>query len=255
MDEDHTTDRLRTSETTLRILKLLRDQEGCRVDEIAMALDIAPSTAYRHLQTLRCHEFVRAEGDVYDVGMDLLRFGGYLRSRKAGYRLAEEYVEKIAKQTGERAQFVVEEGGRRYFLYRRVGEQAVRGDANIGKRGALHCSAAGKAILANLPSERRNEIIDKHGLPKVTTHTITDRDELEKELESIEDQEYAINREESTLGFHALAAPVMEASDTVLGALSVSGPSHRFTGEWFETELPDMMRGISQELELKLEYS
>ncbi|MFC4440363.1 MULTISPECIES: IclR family transcriptional regulator C-terminal domain-containing protein [Natrialbaceae] len=44
---------------------------------------------------------------------------------------------------------------------------AVQADAHGGTRVYLHCTALGKAILAYLPEERVDAIIDRHGLQRV----------------------------------------------------------------------------------------
>lgn len=44
----------------------------------------------------------------------------------------------------------------------------------------------------------------------------------------------------------------MKILPEVVGALRVSGPTHRFRGEWFEEELPDMLLGVANELELEI---
>jgi DNA-binding IclR family transcriptional regulator len=60
--------------------------------------------------------------------------------------------------------------------------------------------------------------------------------------------------EESVEGLRAVAAPIV-LDDRIVGSISLAGPASRFVGERFETEIPDMVRGAANELELKLTYS
>lgn len=83
------------------------------------------------------------------------------------------------------ANLVVEEYGHGVFLYRSKGPEAVHMDTHAGKRLPMHTTAFGKAILAHFPEERVEEIIEANGLPAHTPKTITDRDTLFEELESI----------------------------------------------------------------------
>lgn len=254
MTAPDTGDGLRTTEISLQVIECLVELDGARTEEVAAYLDIAQSTAHRHLTSLRDFGYVVKEDEVHKVGLQFLTVGGYARSRIESFDLARDAVDKLAEQTGERAQFVVHEQGQRIFLYTRTGENAVRAEARIGRRGPLHPSAAGKAILSQFSEEKVQDIVDQHGLEPVTENTITDVDELFAELEEIEDQGVAYNREESTPGLHAVGTPVLTPEGDVYGALSVSGPAYRLTDDALESELSDVIRGLAHELELNIKY-
>ena len=136
------------------------------------------------------------------------------------------------------AQFIVEEHGQRVYLYTEVGESSVQTGARVGKRGALHTSAAGKAILANLPESRVEEIIEQRGLEAGTENTISSREDLFEELERIREQGYALNNRETNIRVNAVGTAVMNADGTVLGALSVAGPGDEVEGQDMVMNIP-----------------
>jgi len=80
-----------------------------------------------------------------------LTVGGYAQRNWDAYPSIKSTVDDLATDTGERTQFIVNENGERVYLYTSVGQSAVETGAQNGKRGPLHCSAAGKAILAAYP--------------------------------------------------------------------------------------------------------
>lgn len=245
---------LSTVETTLEVIHAITELNGARVSELADHLDLPPSTVHGHLSTLKQHSYLTKEGDEYHIGMQFLNRGGYAQTRKESYELVKEKVKELASQTGERVQFVVEEQGRGYYLYTAVGDNAVKADARSGKRIYLHDSAAGKSILANLPQALVKEIIDEWGLPKYTEHTLDDPIDLFEELDEISNQGHAVNREESHLGLHAIGAAVHTPHGEVLGAFSISGPSNRIKKDRLHDELPRLLKGKINELELNLSY-
>lgn len=255
MTDRQTNEVVHTTKTSLQIVEALRRLDAARIDELAEELDIAPSTVYRHLQTLRQYGYVVKEADFYRLGLQFLTIGGYVREQKPEYELAKEAVEELAEQTHERVQFEVEEQGERVFIYTATGKHAVQAKGTIGRRGPLHCSAAGKAILAELPDSRVMEIVEQHGLESVTENTITDMDTLLDELKEVREQGIAFNLEESTVGLRAAAASVTTPNGEVLGALSVSGPAHRMEGNRLREDIPNTLRGLAQELELNIKYS
>lgn len=248
---------LSTVERAFEILHTVHDLEGARVSELASELDMAPSTAYKYLASLQEVGYVVKEGDEYNVALKFLWLGTYAKHRKDGYRFSIEKVQEIAEETGERAQFVVEENGRGIYLHTEASKPtAVETDRRAGTSRYLHASASGKAILANLPESRVEEILDIHGLPAETPDTITDEGELFDELAEIRDTGIAFNDEESVAGLRAVGVPVKENIDGfVLGSLSVSGPSNRLTGDVFREDIPDLLLGYANEIELNTRYS
>lgn len=240
---------VKTVERSLEIVDALQECDGARVTELAEYLDAPVSTVHAHLQSLKRNRYVAQEGDTYHVGLRFLTRGGYARKRKAEYSMAGDLVDELARETGEQAQFATEEHGRAIHLYKGLGDRAVKLESPIGKESFMHASAAGKAILAHLPVERIEAIIDEWGLKPLTEQSITDRDELFEELETIREQGYSINDEETHDGLRAIGVPVKESEHQVLGAFSISGPKVRLE---LRTESLDVLRGAANELEFNI---
>lgn len=245
---------VKSGERVFDILEFVRDEDGVTVSEVAREFDVAVSTAHQYLKTIESREFVVREGDEYHLALRFLDYGESARQRRPASKLAEENVDELARETNERAQFVVMEHGYAVVLYTAAGDRAVRTNITLGRHVHLHATAAGKAILSRLPEREVREIIDEHGLPAVTPNTITDEEALLAELAEIRNAEVAHNDQEDTPGLRAIGAPVTDQDGGVLGALSVSGPTHRITGDVLEREIPELLLGMANELELKVEY-
>lgn len=245
---------VQTVETALSVYEALKNLDGAGVSTLAAELDLAKSTVHRHLNTLDQREWVVRRGDVYYPALGVLEFADYARNRRRGYRMAERKVADLAAETDERAQFLVEEHGKGIYVHRDRGQKAVQTDPGIGKSAPLHATAAGKAILANLPRRDVEEIIDWRGLPRLTENTITDPEALFEELARVRDRGYSLNDAEKLDGVRAVGAAVRQPSGAVVGALSISGPAHRLTDERFDGDFPDLLRGVAQELELNIAH-
>jgi len=246
---------VKTIDRMFTILETVREQDGARVSELGEELDMANSTICRHLTTLRKHGYAVKEGDTYHVGLRFLDFATYARTRKRAFTMARPKVGGLAEETDERVQFIVEENGYGVYMHRALGQQAVQTDPGLGKRSLLHYSAAGKAILSQLSRDRVERIVEKRGLPRRTENTITDREALFEELETIREQGYSVNNEEYLEGLRAVGTAISPSNSAVLGALRGSGPANRMKGPWFEEELPDLLLGAANELELNVAYS
>lgn len=241
---------------SMEILELIKDREGAGVTELANELDWAKSTVHTHLKTLEENEFLVRNGDRYDLSLRFMNFGEYAKHRHPVYSSIEPKLEELASETEKRVQFLVQEHG--YAVYVRIaeGEHSVSTGAALGRRRPmLHATAAGKSILAHLPPAEVESILDKTGLRRYTQNTVTDRAELFEQFEAIRERGYAINNEEHIKGLSAIAAPVTTPDDEVLGSISVADAAHRMQGQWFEDELPKLLLGIVNEIELDVAYS
>jgi DNA-binding IclR family transcriptional regulator len=243
-------------ERSMQIIETLRDLEGAGVTEIADELGWAKSTVHTHLRTLEENEYLVRDGDDYDLGFPFLAFGEYVKDREPVYASVEPKLEELADETGKRVQFITNEHGYGAFVRIAEGKHSVNTGANIGRRRViLHATAAGKAILACLPEAEVDAILDRRGLPRFTANTITDRAALFDELAQTRERGYAINREEHIQGLRAIAAPVRTPEGAVLGSISIADAAHRMKGETFEEDLPELLLGVANEVELDIAYS
>lgn len=245
---------LETVERAISIVEAIQELDGARVTELADHLGLAQSTVHGYLATLKRNRYLVKDGDEYHIGMKFLQVGGYVTTRDPGYNFARQKVRELAKETGERAQFIVEEYGRGTYLHTETEDPAVQIDARIGKERPLHVSAAGKAILSTFPREDVDAVIDQWGLEALTENTITDREELHEELEETAERGFSLNREESVNGLRAVGAPIMRPAGGCLGSLSVSAPANRFKGDRFTEEVPLLLLGAVNDVELRLAY-
>lgn len=246
---------LQTTATSLEILELIEEMDGARVSEIADRLGSPKSTAHGHLATLESTEFVIKRGDIYYLGPELLRLGNQIRTRKEGYVLARQFTEKLFDQVGFRSNFSVEMGGKAVFIHSASGNKMGWAHERMGNRLSLHSTAVGKAILSELPRRRVDQIIDRRGLPAETDRTITDREELFEELETIREQGYAVNHEENIDNLHAVGVAATEQSGDVIGGFSITGPKHSFIGTERERQLAEQIIELVDEYELELSLS
>jgi DNA-binding IclR family transcriptional regulator len=246
---------VRSVGTTLSIVEGLVELGEAGVTQLATHLDLPKSTVHNHLATLSAHEYVVSEGDQYSVGLRFLEVGASARLRRELYQTAHPEVRKLARETGELAGLLVEEYGRGVFLTIEEGDQAVQVDTHAGKRIDLHANALGKAVLAFLPEETVEAIIERHGLSASTESTITDESELREELAEIRRTRVAFDDEERVRGLRSVATPILGRDDEVLGSVSVAAPTTRMREERFREEVPELVKSAANVVELNLKYA
>ncbi|AEH38913.1 IclR family transcriptional regulator [Halopiger xanaduensis] len=255
MTQDANAPPLQTTATSIEMLKALEERDGARISELADATDISKSTVHGHLKTLRQKQFVRKEGDIYYPGPELLRLGNYVRTSRSSYVLAREYTEQLFDRVNYRSIFVAEMSGRGVFIHTAAGDRSEWKHEQLGNQLYLHNTAVGKAILAEMPNRRVENILEKWGMPSETENTITDREELYEGLEEVREQGYAINRGENIEGLYAIGVAANDVSGEVVGAFSVSGPRRIVTDEEYVQNIVDELTKLVEEYELELALS
>ena len=223
------------------VLTALQERKQAGVTDLAEAIDRPPSVVHNHLATLRELEYVVKNGSQYQISLRYLERGEIVRNRMPLYTEGKPVISKLSAEIEELITLIVEEHGQGIYLEVDQSHSDIQYPAIPGTRTKLHCSAAGKTILAHLPEERVEAIIERHGLPPQTDNTITSREEPYDALETIRDRGYAYDRQEFREGMRSVAAPIFDENDNILGGLSVAGPTHRLTDEQLDTELPNTL--------------
>ena len=248
--------RIRSVDRTFQILQEIGESERVSVSELAESVDLSPGTVHTHLATLKYNGFVEQEGKEYRLGMEFIPFGERVRNQTDLYQAGKSEVDALAYRHDAVAHLATEYDGRLLVLHETFGKDAVGKNIHTRKRNQpqnhMHCTAAGKAILAHLPEQQVDDIIHQEGLPAYTSHTLTDEATLYEELTQIRDRNYAVNNEEVVHGNRGIGAPVVHEDGEVIGAISVSGPANSWQDERFEDELAEAVIRSANNIEISI---
>lgn len=258
MPNQHKPKRIKTTKTAFEIIEYVKSNTNTTLSQMATDIDISKSTLHTHLQTLCEMDYLVQSGDEYRMGLPFLTLGGHVQQTDPYgklYRVGSAEIDDLAEETGERAQLVVEEGGRGYHLYQSIGDRAVYADTHSGTQIPLYSTAVGKAMLASMPDDRVSEILSEQSFEAHTPNTITSRDQLVAEIEQVAERGYAIDREERIPGIYCIGAAIELDRNDVYSAVSVSLPKKRAHGEYFEEKIPEMVTNSAQIIGLNSTYS
>lgn len=239
------------TKTSFKIVSQIQRKQGTTLTEIAKSLELPKSTVHYHLNTLEEIGYVKKEEAEYRLTLRFLRLGESARERLPIYTVGKEEVEKLAEETNTNGYLMVEQNNVGVILYLQKENNIHLGDS-VGEPVHLASTAMGKALLAHLPEKRINKMIDQHGLPQFTENTITDKQDLFKELKKVESCGYAINKGEQVAGLHAVAAPILGPQNTIRGSISLSAPKQDMSENDIETTYIEKVLSAANVIELKL---
>ena len=240
--------RIKTTDTVFDIVEALTALDGATVTELATYLDLAPSTTHGHLASLVHRGYVVREGREYRTGLLFLGLGMTARRHYGLVQPAERAIERLARRTSLRTQLLVEENGRAIVVCRSAGDGQTESDV-LGRVLPMHCSAGGKALLAFFPHERVVEILDRHGLPRLTGNTITDREDLFAELARVRERGFATNEGESVRSVRAVGCPVV-LGGRAIAAVTITGSEHIMDDDRLSREFSERALEATNEIEM-----
>lgn len=246
---------LKTVETTIRVIRELKRQNGATITELAEELDLSKGGVYNHLATLKDQRLVVQRGNTYDLSLHVAALGEHVKGNSKLYQAGYRETENVAAETGEYAHLMGVEYGLGIHLHQASGESAVGKkyhDFNPQKPDYLHYTATGKAVLSQLRREEVEAIIEKWGLPMMTENTITDEERLFEDLAEARERGYSINNAEEINGIYAVGAPIWDPDNEVIGAISVSGPVERLKDESRVEEVAEILNQASNVIRLNM---
>ncbi len=136
-------------------------------------------------------------------------------------------MEELSKKTLQTVQLAIFEGNKVVYIDQVEGTDIFQVRLRIGNRGPLHCTAAGKSILAFLTEEELENILKKSRLIPFTDKTITSIKNLRNELRTIKRLGYSFCDREYDQHLRAIGAPIIGMGSKVMGAVALVAAYNR----------------------------
>ncbi len=234
--------------------ELSRSNTALGVTAIAKRLSLGKSTVHRTLQTLCWRGYVAREGENYCLGLKVVELASFLLNDLDIRKLAEPVLLNTAAILGEAAHLVLlDEGEVIYIDTKASSQKIINMYSKVGRRAPVHATAVGKAMLAFLPEDEARGIFNRRGLPRLTSTTITNQEELMRQLEEIRKTKIAHDHEENELGIYCVGTPIFNYTGKLAGGVSVSGPANRMQEKGLEY-LASIVKKTGEELSTRLGY-
>jgi DNA-binding IclR family transcriptional regulator len=170
----------------------------------------------------------RPEDGRYVIGLDLVRLGTGAEHAELLPAISRKPLKRVAEATRETITLSVLRGREALDVVLQIDAPHVIQAVNwVGQRYPLHASSGGKIVLAALDPTRLGRILARP-LERRTSATITDPDELDRELERVRRQGYSVIVDELEDGLASVSVPIVGADRRLLGTVNVTGPTFRF---------------------------
>lgn len=216
----------RTTERSVQILQIIaKSNEGMEMDEICERLSIPRTSCYDILVTLVHLGMLEVNTGVkrsYKIGLNAYRIGmSYMNNRNISEIIAPA-LKELSKELQKTCFFGVLEGDKIVYISKFEPENPIITTATIGTKNPIYNTSLGKAILSTMSDEEIKGVLSGIELKQATRFTITDREELIKNIELVRVRGFALDERELEEHMECVGVPIFDEKKECIGAISAS---------------------------------
>jgi DNA-binding IclR family transcriptional regulator len=219
--------------------------------ELSEALSIPKASLWRILTVLKDREYVifDKKRHTYRLGFKLMYIGNTMLTGSHFRSLARDYLKRLAQETGETVELDVRVRDQLVVVDQVPGPNAVYLYSHPGSAMPyFHATAPGKVYLAHMDRTRMRSAVKKLGLPRLTKHTVQDIEHLEKEIDQVMKDGYAVDMEEMREDVGRVAAPVYDESGRIRGCVAVVCPAFRLKEQHKKSQYGRSVKEVAKEM-------
>ena len=235
-------------ERVLQIVEMLaKSQRPMSVSDLAEALDIPIPSMYRLLEQLQNLGFVQLDlpGKVtcgkrtYQLAIDLWQNNHFKTERLA-------ILQQLSAQIGETVGIAIMQDLDVVYVDRVLSDWPLQIYLPAGSHIPVWASASGKLLLAQLPTDKCERIIDKMSIHALTTNTQTDKNQLLKTIAKTRDTQIGIDNEEFIPGMVACAVLIPNGDQQAFATVFTHGPTVKKSLETLLSHVPLLQEAANE---------
>jgi IclR family transcriptional regulator, pca regulon regulatory protein len=225
-------------------------QEGLSIADIARATELSRAAVRRLLITLELLGYIESNGRKYHLRHRVLHLGMSYLSSSSLATVSQPAVQKLTDQLDESSSVCVLDGDDVLCVAGAVRRGLMSLDVSTGSRLPVHCTAAGRVLLAALPEEQVAAQLERIDLKALTAKTTVSREALVRDIRRVREQGFSVIDEELEAGIRAIAVPIVSKEGHVAASLGVGALALRISLDDLQTRflpiLRDQARAIGQ---------
>ncbi|WP_434778170.1 IclR family transcriptional regulator [Neisseria sp. Ec49-e6-T10] len=235
----------------IKILDFLTLQPGSTFSHIYQGTSLPKSSTSSLLSSMVKHGLLRQENDKFYLGLKLYELGNHALEKFDIKTLAIPALTRLRDETHLTCHLGVLEGTAAIYLAKLESPEAIVVRSWIGKKLSLYSSGLGKALMAWLPETEIDLLLEGEKFITHTSTTISNKEDLKKELRQIHDRGWSYDNEEDSIGVRCIAAPIFNKQQKAIAAISVSGVTFQVPEEkhsWLAQLVQQAAQSVSDAL-------
>jgi DNA-binding IclR family transcriptional regulator len=234
---------------------LAHAHKGMGVSGVSRKIHAPKSSTHTILLTLERGGFLQRDEQTgqYVLGLKILSLGSLHLGRTDVREQARRYLLNLVELTDLTAHLAILDGDQLVYVDKVDSPGLVKMNTWVGRNIDAHCTALGKALLANLPAGRLDELYKSKTLSRRTAKTIVSRDALAREMQRIRVRRYAVDDEECGTGVRCVGSSVFDREGKAIAAIGLSGTTAQVSRTKLES-LGNLTRGFAAKISRNLGF-
>jgi IclR family KDG regulon transcriptional repressor len=241
----------------IKVIETLASLGPANIEKIYEEIKISRSAIYRILCILEDLKYVsryrnNAE-DIWRLDFKLLKISGSILSRLDLRNEVRDILVRLSNKTNEIVQLGVLHNGKVLLQEVIKRPKGLINVANIGEEIDLNISASGIVMAAYLDEKEQDLLLENKSFKKYTNNTLTNIDDIKKELKKIKKRGYSLDDQNFAIGHRCIGAPIFDYTKKVIAGVNISGHISTFSDERIE-ELAEIVKQYALEASKRMGF-
>lgn len=236
----------------LTVLDLVGDsKKGLTLTEITEMSDLGKNKVFRILHTLQQSRMIhRDENGRFHLGLRIAELAQNVHIHDLLLDVCNPVMDALVEQSQESIFLGIVSDTNALCIATRESPRSMRLFARVGIQVPLYTGGVPKVLLANMQPKEREKLL----VYFQSSGEAIDWDALQSKLAEIRTQGYSITINELDEGAHSITAPIFDSQGKVIAAMSIAGPSIRFSDEAIQRYI-DLITSATQQISSTLGYT
>ncbi|MBT2644693.1 IclR family transcriptional regulator [Bacillus sp. ISL-41] len=226
------------------------------LQEIAEKTGYSKPTVFRIVCSLEKFGYLKRfneRGEVkFRLGMTFIEKGELVNNQIDLREIAKSEMIRLRSKIGLSVQLAIRDGYEAIYIEQYESLNPIRVFPQVGRRVPLYAAACPRILLAYLPEDELDYILENFTYEAYTKSTITNIEQIKQEIDKIRSKGYSTSKGELYEGTVAIAVPIYSVNNKVIAALSIIGVVNDITNEKqlkeYVNELKKSAASIKQKL-------
>ena len=234
----------RSLERALQIVTAFSgERRALSLAQISELLGLSKATVSRLCSTLVAHGFLRHDQMLkqYFLGIKLFELGSIVASSFSLNKIASPYLAALEVKLRKAVFLGILDGGELLYIDKMEDPNVgINFTSSVGTRRPPYWGMIGPAIMAFLPPEEIDGLLERSPLVAYTKKSLLTKEQLEALLRTVREQGFAVDEEMAIEGAGGVGAPIRDFTGKVVAGLGV--------GFIFSSVSPDELKAIIREV-------
>lgn len=247
---DKSSQTVKSADRVLDIFELFGEVEARELSlmDITRQLELPASSVFKILQNLVHRGYLDKDenGKTFRLGYKIFQIGAKYAQQTNLTTEFQYMAGQIVSEVNEAVYLAIRSDRNILYIAEKQSTHHVRFISHLGMKLPLHTTAMGKLFLSAMADDDVVQLLSEQELGLLTDRTISDLEKLVEQLQKIRRDGVAYSEGEAVQGIRCVAAPIYNANQELIAAMSISIPTTRWKEDSWSQMTELVMQGAKK---------